>query len=294
MKFQRAIVPLTAFALALAVYCKPTDTGVKTTGPEKIARVTFLVGKVTAEDVGKNSTDKPAKVRVVRFGDFLYPGDLIRTGKGAGLEIFVKGHGILRLAENAELAMSNFSEKSARVNVRKGSVGFFLKKQSANRDFKVSTPTAIASVRGTTFLVSVENLRESRVALFSGAVQVKDRANATVDLTERGEIVIRENAKISRQMIRPLSARSLRLIKGLAVFHKNNILEYNTLVDELKKSRAVRDLEVSETVKGRYAKLRDSDRPKDAVRKAGRADENIIRKDTQGDPIKIPSKTYNE
>ena len=263
-------------------YCKSSKDGGTKKQDIPLARVTFLVGKVMATN-GNNT-------RTVKFGDLLTSGDTIKTDAGAGIEFFIKGQGIVRLAEKTELVLAELGARKTDIKVLKGSTGFFLKKQNRSGEFKVRTPTAVASVRGTTFLVESESADSSRVALFGGKVQVENKRGKALVLDKPAEVVIKANADFNEKSVQKLSPRSLKTIKKLAVFHKNNILEYNALIDELKKDSAIKGLEVSETVTGRYAKLRDEDRPSESLKKAGRADEKLIKKETSGDPIQLEGK----
>ncbi|MCE9598568.1 MAG: FecR domain-containing protein [Spirochaetia bacterium] len=244
------------------------------------ARVMFVTGQASVVGAEKN----------LAVGDYIKEGDRLKTGAASTLEIFVRGQGIFRMAEQTELLLAQAQENvKTKIDLKAGSTAIFLKKLERKGEFVVSTPTALAGVRGTTFLVSIEE-NATRVALYDGAVRLENKSGKELVMDQSGEIVIRDGEEFSRNAIRPLSPGSLAVLKRLAVFQKNNINEYNSLVDELKKSDVLKTIEVRESVSGKFAELSDRPEQTETVRSA---DQNTIKHDTSQDPLKIkPNKTF--
>ncbi|MBL8020806.1 MAG: FecR domain-containing protein [Leptospirales bacterium] len=263
--------------LVLAVAC--SKPGIKNQ-EYPAARVMFVTGQAQIVGADKN----------LAVGDYIKEGDRLKTGPAATLEIFVRGQGIFRMAEQSELLVAQAQENvKTRIDLKTGSTAVFLKKLERQGEFVVSTPTALAGVRGTTFLVSIEE-KATRVALYDGAIRLENNAGKDLIMDQSGEIVIRDGEDLTRNAIRPLSPGALAILKRLAVFQKNNINEYNSLLDELKKSDALKGIEVRESVAGKFAEL--SDRPEQAE-SARSADQNTIKHDTSQDPLKIkPNQTF--
>ncbi|MBL8021552.1 MAG: FecR domain-containing protein [Leptospirales bacterium] len=251
-----------------------------------IARLTFMTGKVTATTAGTEKT--------LNVGDLLQQGDKIVTGSDSTAEIFIKGQGIVRLAAQTEMTLASIQENmKTQINVQSGSTAFFLKKVERAGEFTVQTPTAIAGVRGTTFMVAVDNASTSRVSLYNGAVQVQNDKGKTVILDKPGELTVRSGQDISENAVRPLSKESLTAIQKLAVFQKNSIMEYNSLLEEIKTTDAIKGVQINESVSDKFAQLKDESGRGETAERVRRADENTIKRDTKQDPLKIqPNKTF--
>lgn len=135
---------------------------------------------------------------------------------------------------------------------------------------------------------------ETRVSLFDGSLSLSNDTTKDFAMDRSGEILIRKGQTLTQDMIRPHSKESLELIKRLAIFQKNNILEYNSLVEELKTSEVIQGLEVNESVSDQYARLNDEETESTAPEKTRKAEENTIRRDTKDEQLKLPAnRQYN-
>ena len=82
-------------------------------------------------------------------------------------------------------------------------------------------------------------------------------------------------------------------MKKLAVFQRGDVMEYNSILDEVKSSEVLKGIVVEESVSDKFAELRDESGRPDQAQKMRRADENTIRRDTKQDPLKIsPNRTF--
>ena len=153
-------------------------------GEAKAARVTFISGDVTVQSSG-------AAVHSISLGDYLHTGDTVRTPAGAALELFIKGQGIVRISESAEVFLEQLLENEATsIKINKGSSAFFLRKQDRKGNLSAATPTAVASVRGTTFML--ENMGdETRVSLFDGSLSLSNDTTKDFAMDRSGEILIK-------------------------------------------------------------------------------------------------------
>ncbi|HNJ04490.1 MAG TPA: hypothetical protein PLB73_09580, partial [Leptospiraceae bacterium] len=126
-----------------------------------------------------------------------------------------------------------------------------------------------------------------------GAVAVKNDKGKEVVLSEPGELSIRSGQDISDKAVRPLSKESLAALKKLAVFQRNTIMEYNSLLDEIKSSDAIKGVEINGSTDDKIAQLKDETARPEKGERVRRADENTIKRDTKKDPLKIePNKTF--
>ncbi|EPG75502.1 sigma factor regulatory protein, FecR/PupR family [Leptospira fainei serovar Hurstbridge str. BUT 6] len=135
--------------------------------------ITFAKGTVKLFDkVGK---EKPGAVN-----SFLLPEDRIETGKDSYADLQLADGVVIRIKENTVLAMkkifvdSKNGEIFADLNLNKGKI--FSKvttKLGKTSQFNVSTPTVVASVRGTDFQVE-DNGKTANTLVSNGSVSVTD------------------------------------------------------------------------------------------------------------------------
>ena len=106
----------------------------------------------TIQTVSKKSP--PADWTKAVKGDPLASGDQVQTGVKSLAVVKFIDNSIVRVREQSELTI-NGESKSARllskeINMKKGAFGFDIKKQKQNEQFRFTSPTSVASIRGTT------------------------------------------------------------------------------------------------------------------------------------------------
>jgi hypothetical protein len=143
----------------------PTAAPPTSTVPPRVRKVTvaFVAGEALVN--GKQ----------VDFGDALPPKFIVRTGKGAQLDIVFDGGNALGIAQNAivDIDLSNLTPE---VRVERGGVTSVLKKleKIAQGDsFKILTTQAVMGVRGTSFCVWVD-AESTYVCACNGEVRTID------------------------------------------------------------------------------------------------------------------------
>ncbi len=256
-----------------------------------------VFGQVNVERAG----DAPAAA----VGLELQAQDVVVTGAASSASLAFPGMGVVRLGANARVEARDIVQaaSAAKVELRltRGALVSYVNKTDAQSEFAVSTPTVIASVRGTAFLVSVDEAAVVTVAVSEGAVAVATQGSSEeVVLEKDAQIVIENQKRLERAMIRPLSDEALNIIRGLSVFQKSSVLEYNRLLDDIKRSSPeLRVLESNITPEELLKERGEVDVQTggaDAVEEAGRVDDTkTLKRDTENDPIKIkPSSEYSK
>ncbi|MCK6379683.1 MAG: FecR domain-containing protein [Leptospiraceae bacterium] len=154
---------------------------------------TFIKGDVKLFDImGK---PKPIKVE-----GFFLPTDEIRTGKDSVADIQLMDGVIIRIKQNSIITLkkiwvdSGRKEMAANIELNKGALfAKVVSKLTKNSSFNVKTPTSVAGVRGTEFLVQ-DNGDKSDVLVNDGTVAV----NAVDDDKHIGEeVVVEEGHKVT-------------------------------------------------------------------------------------------------
>ncbi|MFZ1080476.1 MAG: FecR family protein [Candidatus Kryptoniota bacterium] len=156
---RRAILILTLFIFAGSVAFKAA------TSPKNIAL--FWVIK---NDVERKQSDNWSKAKK---GDLIYGGDFVRTQKESFALIKFNDASTLRLGSSSEVQVYGDRDPNS-ANVNSGDVGFTLTKRK-NDQFEFTTPTSVASIRGTQGLLSVSLDGTDALTIVEGLVQFTNK-----------------------------------------------------------------------------------------------------------------------
>lgn len=166
-----------------------------------------LVKKIV-KDVTYKKTSEQSDWEIAKTGIPLNDGGEVKTGdKSLALILFTDGSGLLRVRENSILNI--YGEKSAKkmnknTFIQKGLIGFDVNKQGEDEEFKFTTPTVVASIRGTdgflefsddsTFTMSLDNGSASLNFTGQGGGEGSLNGGNTVIITSNGEFQYREQS----------------------------------------------------------------------------------------------------
>ncbi len=119
-----------------------------------------LVQKVVKNVTKKVSTE--SNWEIAKIGERLYDGQEVKTGtKSLALVLFTDNSGILTVRENSIAHIygtENEKKMDKNTFIQSGAVGFNINKQSEEEEFKFTTPTMVASIRGTAGMIAVEEV----------------------------------------------------------------------------------------------------------------------------------------
>lgn len=108
-----------------------------------------LVSKVILDVARKGAA---ADWAPAKRGETLNSGEMIKTGEKSLAIIKFKDNSLVRVREKSELTVTGTvsgSSFSKTVNLPRGAVGFNIQKQQAGEEFRFTSPTSVASIRGT-------------------------------------------------------------------------------------------------------------------------------------------------
>lgn len=135
-----------------------------------IALVKKIVKKVT------HRVDVESDWETAKTGMPVKSGEQVKTGfRSLALVLFTDGSGLLRVRENSILNIyGKQSGKNLNKNtvIGKGFVGFEINKQEAE-EFKFTTPTAVAAIRGTEGFIEIGENNLSVIACSEGKIEVE-------------------------------------------------------------------------------------------------------------------------
>lgn len=162
---------------------------------------------VLRELSGQVSVEKSGELWVLQMGQTLEAGEIVVTGPD--------GYAVLELPDQSRIevfANSRVIFRANRFNVRDlldlylGKVRLYIQRLTdEDRSYRVTSPTAVISVRGTVFEVEVGAGQETRVTVESGAVEVRHR------LLPGREVRVEEGQSLEVFLNVPLAA-----VKGTA------------------------------------------------------------------------------
>lgn len=117
-------------------------------------------------------------------GQTLASGDMVKTGVKSFAILKLKDNSLLRLREESEVVVTGTlrgKEFSKSIQVRQGVVGFNIKKQGPGEQFRFSSPTSVASVKGTGGVLRVNG--SDTLTVVEGLVSLTNSvSNTSVDV----------------------------------------------------------------------------------------------------------------
>lgn len=154
MKMRKVILLSSLFAFAATLAFKMVSS------PDNIAL--FFVVK---NNVEKKQTSDWIKAKKA---DLIYPGDFVRTQKESFALIKFNDASTLRLGPNSEVQIYGDKDPSS-TDVRGGDVGFSMTKRKTGL-FEFTTPTSVASIRGTQGMLTVQVGGTDLLSILEGLV----------------------------------------------------------------------------------------------------------------------------
>ena len=124
-------------------------------------------------------------------------GDEVRTGPGGTLILEVPDGSYMVVSENTTLTIEDFWSGSFKnlVNLMMGKVRFYVQRLGGKPNpYRVTTPTALIAVRGTTFEVTIDEAQAVEVRCIEGRIAVE-----SVGLADR-EVILETGRKT---LVRP-------------------------------------------------------------------------------------------
>jgi len=157
-----------------------------------------LVKKIVKDVTFRKASDV-SEWESAKTGLPLYDGGEVKTGfKSLALIFFTDNSGILRVRENSILHIyGERKDKSMNKNtfVQKGLIGFDVRKQGEDEEFKFTTPTVVASIRGTDGFLEYDEDSTFTMSLNSGfaSLQYVGTGGCTDSLSAGSTIIINAN-----------------------------------------------------------------------------------------------------
>ena len=145
-----------------------------------------LAGRIIALKGDATLTRPSQTTAPISRGDLLHAGDAIKTADNASLRLLLQDDSVIDVAANTSMKLDAFAFK-AKERSRMARITMFIGRLWARvspnlgdeQNFHVTTPNAVAGVRGTSLVVDVDKGGQTNVTVVNGAVQVRDARGAT-------------------------------------------------------------------------------------------------------------------
>lgn len=209
-------------------------------------KVKFVKGQVKV-------LSQRAELKKARLGQSLKLGDKIFTKGNSSIELLVDQLGVVKVGENSSLEISTITKSKqqmhASLKLNGGSVFSAVQKMKKSDQFTIKTPTAVAGVRGTSFITEVTGstsgiypsglrilkkiIPKTKVSVLSGKVVLNDNFGSEVVLDKLSQIITQGKQKLARKAIVPISPQAIQQMKNMLVMKSKEALSYKFLVREL-------------------------------------------------------------
>jgi len=212
---------------------------------------------------GEATVVKGAERIPARVGLLVAQNDEIQTTNGS-VDLQTRGGSAIRVKEFTTIKVATLlGDGDTKISMKHGGLLANVKKSSANEDFSVVTPTAIAGVRGTTFSVEMEDEQSSPVVkVLDGKVAMSPRITA---LEKADAATIQKDESLSRLaeiqrknevIVEPATSATLDRAVEIKIMALNAAVEQaeqqNRAIDEVVKADNIKqmstDLAASEKV----------------------------------------------
>jgi FecR protein len=148
-------------------------------------------------------------------GQTLDSGDRIRTGEKSLAIVKFKDNSLVRVRERSEVIITGSTSGagfSKQVTLSGGAIGFSVKKQQANEEFRFTAPTSVASIRGTMGLFAVEDTSDL-LLVTEGLVNLTNTTSQNTVGIEAGQAGV--SYASGRVEKRPITDAELQLFQSL-------------------------------------------------------------------------------
>jgi hypothetical protein len=159
------------------------------------ARLSYLEGEVS---LTRDKTRLPAELNMA-----LLPGDTVETGKDAQADVVLDDSSTIQLDPESRLGITELAKDSAsgrrevKTNLMSGELKAKIAKLAAKSTFEIESPTAVAAVRGTEFIVAYKEGQPTQVSVLTGKVGVRQpgKLGSEVLVPEHNRILVKLGEK---------------------------------------------------------------------------------------------------
>lgn len=229
---KKSILPIITFIVVIGVasYLIVTQMGLfQKTEPVQtelsnapFAMINFLIGRA---EIRRGNQIIEAKIKAKLFKD-----DVLITKADSQAHLLVKALGVFKIKENSEIKIDSLG-RSTKLGLKRGKLLTALKKLAKDENFVIETPTAVAGVRGTSFLVDATS-KSTKIAVLTGAVEVGSGASKKI-VNQYKKAVIAKDKEIVIAQVDKIIGAELKEIATIRNVENFRLTEIKTAIKKL-------------------------------------------------------------
>ena len=210
----------------------------------------FLFSQVGLAIVTKASGDVEYKYYLdtdfsssIKPGTQLFNNDLIRTGSDGFVKFSYLDDGTtIKVHKDTELYIGGQINKqniSKRINMSNGTLKLDVSKQTED-EFKIITPTSVASVKGTSFILEISDEGDKFYG-FEGVVEVLNKeSNQIVNLSKNLKVISSVDGNINSEII---TDNDTELLDSFIIFEEEPELDQDS-IEEINNIESTKELRI--------------------------------------------------
>ena len=179
----------------------------------------------------------------IKPGTQLFNNDLIRTGSDGFVKFSylddgttIKVHGDTELYVGGQINNQNISK---RINMTNGILKLDVSKQNDN-EFKIITPTSVASVKGTSFILETSDEGDKFYG-FEGIVEILNKeSNQIINLSKNLKVLSSIDGNIISEII---TVDDTELLDSFIIFEEESNLDQDS-IDEINNIESTKELRI--------------------------------------------------
>lgn len=166
------------------------------------------LGAVLAEVSGAVNVKKAGAAAAVPGAaqTALDAGDVVSTGAGGRAVVAFLDGSKMQVREGSTFAVAGHSAKKVSVKIDVGTLQYWIAKQAKRRRYELRSPTAVASVRGTSGEVEVAPDGETSFAQWTGSTDITDSQGNNVRLEANQQVTSDDQKGLQEAKVEPLAA----------------------------------------------------------------------------------------
>ncbi len=114
--------------------------------------------------------------QIYRPGSVLTQNDYLKTGSNSRVELRFDDGSLVQIGSNSTISLSQYNRtntgRNADIRLQNGSIYANVRRLRRGHNFRVTTASGVAGVRGTKFFVSLDQKKTMKVEVYKGKVEV--------------------------------------------------------------------------------------------------------------------------
>jgi len=237
MNYKKLFLILSITILIFLFFgCTKSETPIITLPEGKTAKITFLVGDVFVQKAGTNWIK-------AEIGDTLNEGVVLKTGENSYCEIVISSGTLFRMKDKSELKLSLLPDSSednkSKIRLFAGSLFAKVNKIAYKSNVTIETDSTTLGVRGTEFLVYVEN---DIKPYYTQLLVAKGKVNTRLNIYNPYKEAIPKNLRTVFKSIN----RGVNIKEGYKIYvQRDKVENLNEVIKRYSSKKTIEDQEVA-------------------------------------------------